>query len=101
MSYAKPIWNEVENCQYKTSKSYGNKDTGQVTIYVGSSSKNSHELVKHITTRRLLDYYGDGREVWVFRFGVEIDGKRKVLAVKTFKDNKGRAGDLIESLSYL
>lgn len=47
-----PIWIDVEACIYKTSKSYGAKDTNTQNIYVGTSAKNSHLLGKIITTRR-------------------------------------------------
>ena len=39
MSKAYPIWNKVTNCTYQGDKSYGNKETGEVNIYVGSSAK--------------------------------------------------------------
>ena len=79
-----PIYNIVTACIYKNgtptswhtgSKSYGVKETGDVEVRVGTSSKNSHTFLKHSTTYRLLDN-GD-RE---FRF--YIDGeivKRAVL----------------------
>lgn len=101
MSYAKPIWNEVTNCIYKTSKSYGNHNTGEVKIYVGSSSKNSHELVQHTTTRRFHDAYLGYKNVCVFKFGIELDGRVHLVTEKIFKDNKGKAGELLETIHHL
>ena len=72
-----PIYNIVTACIYKNgmptdwhkgSKSYGVKETGDVEVRVGTSSRNSHTFLKHSTTHRLLDN-GD-RE---YRF--YIDGK--------------------------
>ena len=63
-----PIWNIVEACIYKGSKSYGVKRTGDVEVRIGTSESNSHTFLKHSTTHRLLDN-GD-RE---YRF--YIDGK--------------------------
>lgn len=100
MSYAKPIWNEVTNCKYKGSKSYGNIDTGEVTVLVGSSAKNSHELVKHFTTRRFKDEYAGLKDVCVFKFGVELnDGTKIILTTKIFRNNNGRAGELLKTIN--
>lgn len=101
MSYAKPIWNDVTNCKYKGSKSYGNVNTGEVTVSVGSSSKNSHELVRHVTTRRFHDEYKGYENVCVFKFGVFVGDKEMIICEKIFKDNKGKAGDLITSIDYI
>lgn len=101
MAYSKPIWNDVKNCIYKSSKSYGNKDTGEVVIYVGSSASNSHELIKHTTTRRFKAEYKGHFNVCVFKFGVEFpDGKEMILTEKIFKNNNQRAGELIAT-NYL
>tara|TARA_R110002096_G_scaffold330390_1_gene524445 strand:- start:46 stop:345 length:300 start_codon:yes stop_codon:yes gene_type:complete len=63
-----PIWNIITACIYKSGKSYGVKDTGEVEVRVGTSSSNSHTFLKHTTTHRQLEN-GD-RE---YRF--YIDGK--------------------------
>ena len=56
-----PIYNIVTACIYKNgtptsshkgSKSYGVKETGEVEVRVGTSSKNSHTFLKHTTTHR-------------------------------------------------
>jgi hypothetical protein len=67
MSYSYPIWNEVEACIYKSSKSYGVRETGEVRVKVGTSAKNSHDFVSHTTTHRRFDdgsreyrFYVDG-----------------------------------------
>ena len=63
-----PIWNIITACIYKSGKSYGVKNTGEVEVRVGTSSSNSHTFLKHTTTHRQLEN-GD-RE---YRF--YIDGK--------------------------
>ena len=47
-----PIWNKVTACIYKGQKSYGVKQTGDVSVNVGSSAKNSHHFLNHSTTMR-------------------------------------------------
>jgi hypothetical protein len=63
VSYSWPIWHDVTACNYKGSKSWGSRDTGEVTVYVGTSATNSHELVQHVTTRVEQGDYT------VYRFG--------------------------------
>lgn len=62
-----PIWNIIEACIYKSSKSYGVKKDGKVEVRVGTSASNSHKFVEHVTTHRKLDdgsreyrFYVDG-----------------------------------------
>ena len=62
-----PIWNDVTNCAYKSSKSYGNKEDGRVSIKVGTSASNSHTLCDHIITHKKND---DGSQT--FRFSINI-----------------------------
>ena len=50
-----PIWNIITACIYKSGKSYGVKDTGEVEVRVGTSSSNSHTFLKHTTTHRQLE----------------------------------------------
>jgi hypothetical protein len=50
-----PIWNNVQACVYKSSKSYGIKNEGKVSIKIGTSSKNSHDFLEHRTTHRELE----------------------------------------------
>lgn len=106
MSRAKPIWNQVEACIYKSSKSWGAKDTSAVTVNVGSSASNSHELVHHFTTRRFHEKYETAgivyHDVCVFKFGVRTpDGTQLVLAEKIFSNNRGRAGELQSTVNHL
>ena len=61
-----PIWNKVQACIYKSSKDWGAKENCIVEVKVGSSSKNSHKLLTHKTTRR---EHKDGRVE--FRFSVD------------------------------
>ena len=53
MSRQYPIWNIITACIYKSGKSYGVKNTGEVEVRVGTSSNNSHLFLKHCTTHRL------------------------------------------------
>ena len=50
-----PIWNQVTACIYKSNKSYGVQNTGEVTIKVGTSNSNSHTFLRHSTTHRILE----------------------------------------------
>jgi len=96
MGRSHPIWNQVTACKYNSSKSYGISDTGEVEIYVGSSSKNSHSFLNHITTRRFYVHHKYG-PVCVFKFSV--DGV--VLKEMIFSDNNGRAGKLLKTRTKL
>ena len=65
-----PIWNQITACVYKSDKSYGVKATGEVTVKVGTSAKNSHVFLRHTTTHRVLDngdreyrFYLDGEVI--------------------------------------
>jgi hypothetical protein len=86
MSRSYPIWNEVEACTYKTSKSWGAKDTCAVTVNVGTSATYSETLVEHVTTRRPF-----GENHTVFTFGVKVGGDNdlKIIATK-YLNNKTR-----------
>ena len=95
MAHPYPIWNEVKNCTYNSNKSYGNKETGVVNIYVGSSPKNSKHLVKTIVTKRLTTYKGKG--VFAFRFSVDDI----VLKAALFENNKGVPGKFIKTISKM
>ena len=62
-----PIWNKVEACIYKGQKSYGVRETGEVEVLVGTSSRNSHSFLTHCVTHRQIDdatrefrFYVDG-----------------------------------------
>ena len=65
MSRQYPIWNEINSCIYSSGKSYGIRDTGCVTVHVGSSKTNSHTFVKHCITRSVEGDYT------IFRFSVD------------------------------
>lgn len=67
MSYAKPIWNEVQSCKYNSSKSWGGFDDVSTTTYTGSSSSNSTELLEYSVSRRFYENF--------VVFNAYIDGK--------------------------
>ena len=46
MSKSSPIWIDVSGDNYKTSKSYGSRDSVTMDIKVGSSKPNSHDLAR-------------------------------------------------------
>ena len=60
-----PIWNDVTACIYASSKSYGVRRDGEVSVKVGTSARNSHHFVKHSTSCRDIE---GGKE---FRFYVD------------------------------
>ena len=76
-----PIWNDVTACAYKAPKSYGVKETGLVTVRVGTSASNSHKFVNHATTHRHLE---DGSREYRFYLDGECV-RRAVLAPKATK----------------
>ncbi len=70
-----PIWNRITACNYKGGKSYCVRETGEVTVLVGTSASNSHLFLKHCVTHRELE---DGsREYRFYLDGVVL--KRAVL----------------------
>ena len=72
-----PIWNIITACIYKSGKSYGVRNTGDVEVRVGSSSRNSHQFLRHTTTHRQHDN-GD-RE---YRFYLDGECIRRALLKK-------------------
>ena len=72
-----PIWNIITACIYKSAKSYGVKDTGEVEVRIGTSSSNSHTFLKHTTTHRQLEN-GD-RE---YRFYIDSKCIRRAILKK-------------------
>ena len=95
MSKAYPIWNKVTNCTYQGDKSYGNKETGEVNIYVGSSAKNSEHFLKTLITKR--DGTWKGKQVVVFKFSVDD----VVLKIALFEKNKDVPGKFIKTISKI
>jgi hypothetical protein len=50
-----PIWNDVTACIYKSDKSYGVKENGEVKVLIGTSKTNSFDFLTHkITCRESL-----------------------------------------------
>jgi len=76
-----PIWNIITACIYKSEKSYGVRNTGDVEVRVGTSSRNSHKFLQHTTTHRLLNN-GD-RE---YRFYIDGECVRRAILKKGADD---------------
>ena len=55
MSRSYPIWNNITDCIYAGSKSYGVRERGEVEVRVGTSGSNSHLFLNHRTTHKILD----------------------------------------------
>ena len=64
-----PIWNKIQACIYKSNKSYGVKERGEVDIYVGSSSSNSHLFLSHSITHKEHD---NGDRTYYFKINNEV-----------------------------
>ena len=65
-----PNGKERRDGVYESSKSCCVKATGEVTVNVGTSAKNSHVFLRHTTTHRVLDngdreyrFYLDGEVI--------------------------------------
>ena len=86
MTRSYPIWNEIKSCAYKQeNKSYGVKETGEVTVNVGTSAINSHVFVKHTVTHRLLN---DGSREYRFYLDGLCIKKATLTKNKEFKPLK-------------
>ena len=90
-----PIWHKVQACHYKSNKSWGGKNDSVDNIVVGSSSSNSYNIAKTRTTRRFKEI--DGKEYCIFKFSVDDI----VLKEVWFKNNNGKTGEYIKTISYL
>jgi hypothetical protein len=55
MSKSYPIWNRITACIYKSNKSYGVRERGEVEVRIGTSGSNSHRFLTHRTTHKILD----------------------------------------------
>ena len=94
MARSKSIWHDVTACNYNSSKSYGNHNESNETIYVGSSASNSYFQCTVRTRKRFFNHHKYGQVVCFTTF---VDGNP---LVKTyFKDNNGRAGEFINKHS--
>lgn len=71
-----PIWNKVIACRYKSDKSFGWRDTGEVSVLVGTGPACSEVLVRHVTTRRIED------DLTIFRFGVYVPGDAGIIVAE-------------------
>lgn len=63
------IWNNVTACIYKSSRSWGVKNEGNVEVLVGASRHNNASLVNHRVTRRTIER--DGVEMESFHFYID------------------------------
>lgn len=93
MSY--PIWVEINSCAYKSNKSYGIKEHGTQTIYVGSSKKNSKKLGEVLITRGLKQEFRGFLNVIVFEYS--FDGI--ILKKMIFENNNEKAGKLLKTIT--
>lgn len=87
MSRSYPIWLDVTACKYKSDKSFGFKQTGEITIKVGSSASNSHNFLKTVITKRAGKY--KNIDVWIFKYSVDD----VILKISVFEDNNGKPGN--------
>ena len=55
MSKSYPIWNKITACIYKSNKSYGVRERGEVEVRIGTSGSNSHHFLNHRTTHKVLN----------------------------------------------
>jgi hypothetical protein len=78
-----PIWNIVTACIYKSAKSYGVRERGEVEVRIGTSRTNSHTFVTHRTTHKILEN-GD-RE---YRFYVNDQCIKRALLPKGAREIK-------------
>ena len=67
MAHSYPIWVDVQACLYKSSKSYGARDTNFESIKVGTSPRYSHDFYTRATNRKVLSEYREFTDVIVFR----------------------------------
>ena len=86
MSRAYPIWNNVDACIYGSSKSWGAKDTCNVNVSVGSSSKYSNHFVNYTTTKREIK-----KNLFEFRHYVD-----KKLIKRALFDNLTKSFNFLE-----
>ena len=55
MSQSYPIWNKITACIYKSNKSYGVRERGEVEVRIGTSGSNSHLFLNHRTTHKVFE----------------------------------------------
>lgn len=84
-----PIWFNVTSCIYNSSKSFGAKDTSEIEVLVGSSSKNSNKLCDITTTKREKGIY------YIFKLSVD----NNVIVTKYF-NTKTKQFSIEEPLDY-
>ena len=94
MSRSYPIWHDIENCSYQSNKSYGNKNYGKETIFVGSSFKNKfkHCVIEHKKTITKKYNIDPNNEIMLFQTFIN---KKLVCETYFSIDEKGRADKFI------
>lgn len=90
MAKSYPIWVNVTACIYKSSKSYGIRNTGEQTYHVGSSASNSVEFVRTRITKRTVTL--NDAEYVIFRYTVDDVIIKQAVFTST---KKGTAGTLL------
>ena len=96
MAHSYPIWNKIQACIYNSNKSYGVKETGETTICVGSSARNSHDFIDTKITKRIKELNGEDH----ICFSYSVDGV--ILKRAYFSINKwGRADELVKTITKL
>ena len=91
MAYNYPIWVDVQACIYKSSKSYGARDTNEETVNVGTSAMYSHKFVTRGVTRRTYD---DKIEFRAYHNGVWIS--QLIIDSKTREIISRRDAEILE-----
>lgn len=79
-----PIWLNVTNCNYKTTKSFGYKNTGIINYYVGTSGKNSNHLLESIVKKREIKY--KGKDCVLFSYS--INGVVLIIQIYSYENKK-------------
>ena len=98
MSRQYPIWHEVQSCHYQSNKSFGGKSNSRDKISVGSSSKNTHELVDTQTTRRV--FWNQELQSDVVSFVYFVDGQ-PIKGIMFKADGEKAKGEAIATFNYV
>lgn len=83
-----PIWMIVDAPEYKGVKHYGARTDTGTDVRIGSSSSNSHTLVKHETTRRREGQY----TVFEFKLDLQDGNGMQVMRTMIMDDDNNMLG---------
>lgn len=98
MANTYPIWIEINSCAYQSkNKSYGIKEHGTQTIYVGSPKANNERFGEVNITKSIKQNFKGFINVVVYRYSFE----GVILKEMIFSNNKGRAGELLKTISKM